>query len=399
MSAFIVLWNPANWPWPADQFADAVAATSRGETWAEPWSTGTRHQGIAVGDRAYLLRQGASDRGLLAVGHFTSKINWDNHWDGSGRQAPFANIDWERVLAPADVLTVDTLVADASGLPWAALRGGGVEVPDAVAAEVEQLWADHLAALDHAGAARRNPPWAWDEIVLALDLYFRIGVQSATHPQVVELSEVLNQLPIHSARPQTDKFRNPNGVNLKLANLAHLDPDYPGSGMARGSKRDSKVFDAYTGNKTELATIAAEIRSLAAEGNAPVAPEPDEEEVDATEGRLLYRRHRMRERDLKIVKRKKAAVLKATGRLACEACNLDFGERYGQRGEGFIECHHTRPLAESGQTVTGLQDLVLLCSNCHRMVHLRRPMLSMGDLRSTLDQDSLAAGRVRKPSK
>ncbi len=48
----------------------------------------------------------------------------------------------------------------------------------------------------------RNPPWAWDEIVLALDLYFRIGVQSATHPDVIDLSAILNQLPIHSVRPQ-----------------------------------------------------------------------------------------------------------------------------------------------------------------------------------------------------
>src|SRR5262249_50854096 len=134
----------------------------------------------------------------------------------------------------------------------------------------------------------------------------------------------------------------------------------------------------------DLAQIATEIRSLAARGAAPVAPEPDEEEVDAIEGRILYRRHRMRERDLKIISRKKTAVLNATGRLACEACDVDFGERYGQRGEGFIECHHTKPLADSGETVTRLDDLALLCSNCHRMVHVRRPMLSIGELRNSL---------------
>jgi 5-methylcytosine-specific restriction protein A len=320
----------------------------------------------------------------VAVGQFASEIFWDEHWDGSGRDAPYANVDFERVLAPADALTVETLVADAHGIPWGSLRGGGVEVPAEVEANVEQLWADHLADLDGLPPDRRNPPWAWDEIVLALDLYFRIGVQSSTHPEVIELSGILNRLPIHSVRPQADKFRNPNGVNLKLANLAHFDDDYAGEGMARGSRRDREVFDTYVNRRDELATIAAEIRSLAAAGTAPVVPEPDEEEVDASEGRILYRRHRMRERDPKLVKRKKAAVLKATGRLACETCDLDFGERYGQRGEGFIECHHTNPLASSGETVTRLDDLVLLCSNCHRMVHLRRPMLSVEDLRRTL---------------
>jgi 5-methylcytosine-specific restriction protein A len=326
----------------------------------------------------------------VAVGQFASEIYWDEHWDDSGRDAPYADIAFERVLAPADVLPVAALVADAQPVPWNSLRGGGVEVPAEVDAKVEQLWADHLAMLDGSSREQRNPPWAWDEIVLALDLYFRIGVQSSTHPDVIELSEILNRLPVHSVRPQADRFRNPNGVNLKLANLAHFDPDYAGAGMARGSRRDREVFDTYVINRPELVRIAAEIRSLAVEGTAPVTPEPDEEEVDATEGRLLYRRHRIRERDLKIVKRKKAAVLKGTGRLACEACDLDFGERYGQRGEGFIECHHTQPLAESGETVTRLDDLMLLCSNCHRMVHLRRPMLSVDDLRLAIRQSGPA---------
>lgn len=384
MTAFIVLWNPGNWEWPADDLADAIAATGRGEVFKGRWSTGSRHQGIAVGDRAYLLRQGRTNRGLVAVGRFASEIYWDEHWDDSGRDAPYADIAFERVLAPADVLTVDVLVADAHGVPWNSLRGGGVEVPAEVAAKVEQLWSDHLIELDGLPTGSRNPPWAWDEIVLALDLYFRIGVQSSTHPDVIELSEILNRLPIHSVRPQADRFRNPNGVNLKLANLAHFDPAYAGAGMTRGSKRDREVFDTYVNRRDELAKVAAEIRSLAATGTAPVVPEPDEEEVDATEGRILYRRHRMRERDMRIVTRKKAAILKATGRLACEACDLDFGERYGQRGEGFIECHHTKPLADSGETVTRIDDLALLCSNCHRMVHVRRPMLSVEELRTAL---------------
>ena len=84
----------------------------------------------------------------------------------------------------------------------------------------------------------RNPPWVRDEIVLALDVYFEIGAQSATTPEVIELSELLNKLPIHTDRPQEDKFRNPNGTSLKMANLAFFDPDYEGKGMARGRQRD-----------------------------------------------------------------------------------------------------------------------------------------------------------------
>ncbi len=390
MTAFVLLWNPDQWHWPEDDFADAVAATARGEAFHSRWSTGSRHQGIDVGDRAYLVRQGRSDRGLVAVGYFTSEISSGEHWDGTGRTAPFAEIDFERVLAPADVLPISTLVASSHEVKWNSLRGGGVEVSPQGESEVEGLWSSHVATLDGSASTRRNPSWVWDEIVLALELYFRIGVQSSTHRDVIELSELLNRLPIHSSRPQADRFRNPNGVNLKFANLAHLDPEHAGAGMARGSKLDREVFEAYAANREELTTIAGEIRSLAAAGTAPVVPEPDEEEVDAKEGRILYRRHRQRERDPKIVKRKKAAVLKETARLACEACDVDFGERYGDRGEGFIECHHTKPLAVSGETITRVGDLALLCSNCHRMVHLRSPMLTIGELKDAVASSAQA---------
>jgi len=34
-----------------------------------------------------------------------------------------------------------------------------------------------------------------------------------------------------------------------------------------------------------------------------------------------------------------------------------------------------------GEAKTRLDDLALLCSNCHRMVHVRRPWLSMAELK------------------
>jgi 5-methylcytosine-specific restriction protein A len=57
----------------------------------------------------------------------------------------------------------------------------------------------------------------------------------------------------------------------------------------------------------------------------------------------------------------------------CQACNLDFAERYGNIGKGFIEAHHLRPIAtlEKGVPVKYdvAADFAVLCSNCHRMIH------------------------------
>ena len=67
--------------------------------------------------------------------------------------------------------------------------------------------------------------------------------------------------------------------------------------------------------------------------------------------------------------------------LLCEACGFDFEQVYGEHGKGFIECHHTKPVSElkAGEK-TKLSDLALVCSNCHRMIHRRRPWLSVSEL-------------------
>ncbi len=44
----------------------------------------------------------------------------------------------------------------------------------------------------------KNPTWTRDELILALDLYFRVGLPrwSASNPEVIKLSKILNELPI-----------------------------------------------------------------------------------------------------------------------------------------------------------------------------------------------------------
>ena len=95
--------------------------------------------------------------------------------------------------------------------------------------------------------------------------------------------------------------------------------------------------------------------------------------------------HVQRERNSTLVKRKKEERLKSAGKLDCEVCGFDFLENYGERGEGFIECHHIKPLSESDEgNETKINDLALLCANCHRMVHVRKPWLSIEELKSLI---------------
>ncbi|RLO19518.1 HNH endonuclease, partial [Pseudomonas protegens] len=49
---------------------------------------------------------------------------------------------------------------------------------------------------------------------------------------------------------------------------------------------------------------------------------------------MLTRVHRVRERDKRIVKRKKEEALKQHGALQCEACGFNFSQTYGADVEG-----------------------------------------------------------------
>ena len=73
------------------------------------------------------------------------------------------------------------------------------------------------------------------------------------------------------------------------------------------------------------------------------------------------------------------------GNLCCEVCGFDFEARYGEMGEGYIECHHIKPISQyTEEDTTTIDDLVLVCSNCHRMLHRKRPWIGKDELKDVL---------------
>lgn len=91
-----------------------------------------------------------------------------------------------------------------------------------------------------------------------------------------------------------------------------------------------------------------------------------------SEGARVLRAHLQRERNQTLVRRAKAAFVKQRGRLYCEACGFDFQAVFGALGTGYIEAHHEEPLAGREQEAeTRIQDLRMVCANCHRMLHRR----------------------------
>jgi predicted HNH restriction endonuclease len=68
----------------------------------------------------------------------------------------------------------------------------------------------------------------------------------------------------------------------------------------------------------------------------------------------------------------------------CQVCELDFSEKYGELGAGFIHVHHRVPIASVGTAycVDPVNDLVPVCPNCHSMLHRREPPLEIEELRA-----------------
>lgn len=249
-----------------------------------------------------------------------------------------------------------------------------------------------------AGAAKAD--WCRDELVLALDVYCRLAgaVPAPQHPEIRDLSKLLRSAGLHPASDCRPNFRSPASVVMKLMNFRSIDPDYSGKGLVAGSRLDREVWQELASDRSRLSRIATAIRSVLADGGpVSAASEPvDTFVIEAEEGTLLTRMHVVRERSARLVEAKKRAALETTGNLACEVCSFSFESVYGSIGDGYIECHHRKPLSElRSKQRTSLDDLALVCANCHRMMHARRPWLTVEQLRVVV-ADQLNTGEASK---
>ena len=70
----------------------------------------------------------------------------------------------------------------------------------------------------------------------------------------------------------------------------------------------------------------------------------------------------------------------------CKVCDLDFSERYGEIGKGFIHVHHvvSVSVAKKPHKVSPHADLVPVCPNCHAMLHKTVPPMTVESLKSQL---------------
>lgn len=246
--------------------------------------------------------------------------------------------------------------------------------------------------------------WSRDELILALDVYVQWeGMPpSKASWEITDLSEAIMRLRQALGSEVGSVVRSADVVHMKIMNFRRFDPALESAKPAVWSpegRLDKLIWDEFSKERERLARIAGAIRSVVAVSSRPLNDTGHDFGAgeDAVEGRLLTLLHRRRERARHLVEKKKRWAWNEYGRLACEVCAFDFAARYGKRGKGFMECHHTKAVETLGDcALTRIQDLALVCSNCHYMIHSRRPWLSLADLRAQTAQWPEAADHHTK---
>lgn len=97
--------------------------------------------------------------------------------------------------------------------------------------------------------------------------------------------------------------------------------------------------------------------------------------------------------EIQFFKRDPVLVRRAKNKLGfkCQVCNFNFEEKYGELGKEFIECHHLNPFSERDEKEwtknlqTNIEEVSVLCANCHRMIHRRKPAFTLDELRKIIN--------------
>jgi len=149
----------------------------------------------------------------------------------------------------------------------------------------------------------------------------------------------------------------------------------------------TKTFKRYWPHQEPLWTLAG----LCWIGDSPEKPPqkdtppqfPNMEGVP--EGGKKEELHCIYERNRAVVELAKLFAWQRDRTLPCEVCGFSFVKAYGELGEKCIEAHHKTPVAslKPGQLVK-VEDIALVCANCHRTLHRGKETLSIEELKTQL---------------
>jgi len=402
MNSFLITFKPATETpergWPLETLQRLVHRQRSGETVEERWRFINRKD-VSNGDRVFLLCQGKMGPAIIGYGKVSGEPeNSTGKWRAAGH--------FEHIVDPTTEVfanRVDLFAIKGAARFWRT-QASGVRLPENIAVELERLVVGKPPKPVRVTPVS-NPDWTRDELILALDFYLnhRPNPPGKESQEILGLSRDLNRLgeKLFPPESRTGTFRNENGVYMKLMNFRRLDPQYTldgKKGLTRGAKAEEEVWADFGSDARFCQRVAKAIIASLDDSEVSatwIEPNIDEGVQEAAEGRLLTRMHVVRERNRHLGESKRKQTMTRNGKLVCEACDFNFADHYGERGEGFIECHHMKPIASFSEGHrTHINDLALVCANCHRIIHRGKHWLTVAEVRVLVNK-ARSTGRNR----
>lgn len=211
--------------------------------------------------------------------------------------------------------------------------------------------------------------WTRDEVILGLDVLYSCRDIPLTmeNLSIIDLSQLLNRLPIIDNRKKGETFRNTAGVRRQLLTFEwslknnRADPHV--------GEMFFTVYNEYKDRFNELHCIAQAIRRCETMLN-DMTFGANVETDGFPEGAILSHLHRNWE--------KQYGKKYIENVHECEICGIRPRHIYvGSETISFLEPHLLLPLTEYGsETTIKMDDFIAVCPNCHHVLHQTRPWVS-----------------------
>lgn len=212
-----------------------------------------------------------------------------------------------------------------------------------------------------------SPLWCKDEWILAYDILRTKGwsSRSVTSGEVRELARSIKAL-WSAELAQFDWDRSDAGCSAKLRALdaihqgKRLGPDLLGGQVVDRSPRDP----------TRLEAIANAIRRVAATGiKLDITVAARRRRQDSPDGYLLLEAHRLCEETDQSQAWVRMHITRANLTADCRRCGLDMRATFGDAAIHVAQAHVQTPFEELPEGWSKSIRRVLLCANCHGVVH------------------------------
>ncbi len=163
---------------------------------------------------------------------------------------------------------------------------------------------------------------------------------------------------------------DPDERNIFIPSASSKNIGYPGQSNVFYGKTNPKFID----------TIIKQLDLAWSNRNDELFSEPEMEFL-TLEGKLLLKKHIQKERSSTLIKKFKATLENYN----CSVCGFNFEKKYGLIGENYIEAHHIKPIMDIKENEeVSIKDLISVCSNCHRMLHKKKPPYTLNEIKRML---------------